>query len=357
MIKVLIVDDSEVVCRILSSELSGSTDIEVVGTAIDPYMARDKIVALRPDVITLDLEMPRMDGLTFLRKLMCYYPLPVIVISSQTPEGSDTAVRALELGAVDVMGKPALARYIGELGKGLAERVRAAAAVRRVCPSASPSPLPPPRQPIPLNTAYMVCAMGASTGGTQAIKHLLRELPPDTPGMVIAQHMPAQFTAQFAHCLNSDCALEVREARSGDNVLPGVALIAPGDRHTVVCRRGSRYVVEIKDGPPIHHQRPSIDVLFHSVAACAGPEAVGVLLTGMGGDGARGLLAMRQAGARTFAQDEQSCVVFGMPKEAIRLDAAERVVSLERMSQCILDAISQKGPRQATPATACPAQV
>jgi two-component system chemotaxis response regulator CheB len=196
--------------------------------------------------------------------------------------------------------------------------------------------------------------VGASTGGTQAVKHLLMGLPPNTPGIVIAQHMPALFTAQFANRLNSDCIIEVREAKSGDVVTPGVALIAPGNRHMILCRRGPHYVVEIKDGPHVRHQRPSIDVLFHSVATCAGAAAVGVLLTGMGADGARGLLAMRQAGARTFAQDEQSCVVFGMPKEAIRLGAVEKVVSIDQMSHRILDAISQKETRRPTRLDLCP---
>jgi two-component system chemotaxis response regulator CheB len=353
MVKVLVVDDSEVVCRILSKELSRARDIEVVGTAADPYIARDKIVALRPDVITLDLEMPRMDGLTFLRKLMSYYPLPVVVVSSQTPEGSDTALRALELGAVDVLGKPGPPHSVGELGKTLVEKIQAAALVRRL--GAKSLAFPPPRHAIvPLDTLYKVLAIGASTGGTHAVKHLLLGLPANTPGIVIAQHMPELFTAKFADRLNSDCTLEVREAESGDAVTPGLALVAPGNKHTVLCRRGSRYVVEIKDGPPVHHQRPSIDVLFHSLAACAGPAAVGVLLTGMGADGARGLLAMSQAGARTFVQDERSCVVFGMPKEAIRLGAAEKIVSLEQMSQCILDTISQKAGRRAARAGACP---
>jgi two-component system, chemotaxis family, protein-glutamate methylesterase/glutaminase len=210
------------------------------------------------------------------------------------------------------------------------------------------------REPASLNTAYKVCAVGASTGGTQAIKHLLLGLPPNTPGIVIAQHMPELFTAQFANRLNSDGLIEVREAKSGDVVTPGVVLIAPGNRHTILCRKGLHYVVEVKDGPPVRHQRPSIDVLFHSVATCAGPAAVGVLLTGMGADGARGLLAMRQAGARTFAQDEQSCVVFGMPKEAIRLGAVEKVVSIDQMSHSILNTISQNAPRPSTRLDLCP---
>lgn len=349
MIKVLIVDDSEVVCRILAKELSKASDIEVVGTALDPYMARDKIIELHPDVITLDLEMPRMDGLTFLRKLMCYHPLPVVVVSSQTPEGSEMALHALELGAVDVLGKPDLLHSADDFAKSLIGTIRVAAAAH--CPDcAVPSrkavqPAGPVSAKMP-STGCRILAVGASTGGTDAIKQLVMGLPPEVPGTVVVQHIPEMFTVQFARRLNECCPQEVRLAETGDAVTPGVVLVAPGGRHTVLCSRGSRYIVEVRDGPAVHHQRPSVDVLFHSVAACAGPVSVGILLTGMGSDGARGLLAMRQAGARTFAQDEQSCVVFGMPREAIRLGAAETVVSLARMPQCIVDAISGKETRR-----------
>jgi len=349
MIKVLIVDDSAVVRQVLSAELSKADGIEVVGTAMDPYAARDKIVGLRPDVVTLDLEMPRMDGLTFLRKLMTYYPLPVIVVSSLTPKGSETALRALQLGAVEVVAKPGSAYSVTEIVKELAVKIRAAAGARLVQPSKCP-PQPTPAQPSPrslLKTTHRVLAIGASTGGTRAIEEIMVNLPPDTPGTVIVQHMPEQFTTSFAHRLNELSRMEIREARMNDPVVPGVALIAPGNTHMVLQRSGARYSVLLKDGPPVHYQRPSVDVLFHSVAKQAGANAVGVILTGMGADGAAGLLAMRQAGARTLAQDEESCIVFGMPKEAIRLGAAEQIVPLKSMACRIVETLSGK----AAPAT------
>jgi two-component system, chemotaxis family, protein-glutamate methylesterase/glutaminase len=346
MIKVLIVDDSAVVRQVLTSEISKASDIEVVAAACDPYIARDKIVQLHPDVITLDLEMPRMDGLTFLGKLMQYYPLPVIVVSSLTPKGSEAALRALELGAVDVVSKPGSSYTVGEIGGMLVDRVRAAAQVRMVrhtptdTTAAALPQAPEPTGRTFLRTTHKLLAIGASTGGTEAIKEVLMGLPADTPGTVIVQHMPENFTRAFAERLNSLCRMQVREAVNGDMVVPGLALLAPGNHHMVLRHSGARYFVEVKDGPPVFHQRPSVDVLFHSVAQHAGRNAVGVILTGMGADGARGLLAMRQAGAHTFAQDESSCVVFGMPKEAIRLGAAEQVVPLRRMSDRVLDVLA-----------------
>ena len=360
-IKVLIVDDSAVVRQVLSSELAKAHDIEVVGTAIDPYVARDKIVALQPDVITLDMEMPRMDGLTFLAKLMQYHPLPVIVVSSLTAAGSESAMRALELGAVDVMCKPGSAYSVADLSETLADKIRAAAASRycrrsvaQVVPvaagvaqpaSASPAFTPTIAPPVATGlrqTTHKILAIGASTGGTEAIREVLTHLPADTPGTVIVQHMPEHFTEAFAKRLNDLCAMEVREARHGDLVTPGVALLAPGNHHMVLIRSGARYSVEIRQGPPVHHQRPSVDVLFQSVARHAGLNAVGVILTGMGADGAAGLLAMKNSGALTLAQNEQSCVVFGMPKEAIRLGAAGQVVPLNRMAPAILDCLAAK---------------
>ncbi len=338
MIKVLIVDDSAVVRKVLSTELPKAEDIEVVGTAIDPYVARDKIVRLKPDVITLDLEMPRMDGLTFLGKLMKFYPLPVIVISSLTPKGSDTALRALELGAVDVIGKPGSAFTVADVSKTLIEKIRVAATARIAMPAPPPqSETPQPAATIAppahmlQHTTHNILAIGASTGGTRAIESLLTQLPADTPGTVIVQHMPEHFTKGFAERLNGLCRMEVREAQNNDMVTPGLALVAPGNYHMVLRRDGARYFVQIKTGPPVHHQRPSVDVLFHSVARQAGSNALGVILTGMGADGADGLLAMRNAGASTIAQDEASCVVFGMPKEAIALGAAEQIVSLDKI--------------------------
>jgi two-component system, chemotaxis family, protein-glutamate methylesterase/glutaminase len=345
MIKVLVVDDSAIVRRVLSAELSKAADIEVVGTAIDPYVAREKILALEPDVLTLDLEMPRMGGLAFLAKLMKYRPMPVIVVSSLTPQGSEAALRALELGAVDVVAKPGPAYSVGDISQMLVDRIRAAVAASRALrrqPLASPPPPPVTLEPRSLaGASHRILAIGASTGGTEAIKNVLLGLPADTPGTVIVQHMPANFTTTFAERLNQLCLMEVREARHNDPVVPGVALVAPGNRHMALRRQGDGYVVEVKDGPPVHHQRPSVDVLFHSVAQQAGAQAVGVILTGMGADGARGLLAMHEAGAYTLAQDEDSCVVFGMPKEAIQMGAADKVAPLDQMSRQVLDALAR----------------
>ena len=336
MIRVLVVDDSAVVRQVLSSEISKAQDIEVVGTAADPFIARDKIVALQPNVITLDLEMPRMDGLTFLAKLMKYFPLPVIVVSSLTPRGSDTALRALELGAVDVVGKPGSSYTVGDIAAELIEKIRAASTARfRSAPAPSVKPVAASGVPL-LNMTHKVLAIGASTGGTEAIRVVLMGLPATAPGTVIVQHMPEHFTASFAARLNDLCEMEVREARTGDLVTPGVALLAPGNQHMVLRRSGAQFSVEVKGGPQVHYQRPSVDVLFHSVARQAGSNAVGAILTGMGADGASGLLAMRQAGAQTLAQDEKSCVVFGMPREAIQLGAAQQVVPLQDVSARIM---------------------
>lgn len=342
MIRVLIVDDSAVVRKVLSEELSRYPDLEVVGTAVDPYVAREKIAQLRPDVITLDIEMPRMDGLSFLEKLMTHFPLPVVVVSSVTPKNSETAIRALSLGAMEVICKPGSAYSVPEVGAQLVRAIRAAAAAR--LPQRTSAPAVDPREHSELlariRTSHRVIAIGASTGGTHAIEALLTQLPVNTPGIVIVQHMPAGFTASFAQRLNGMCAMEVREAKDGDSASPGLALIAPGGHHMVLERSGARYQVRIKDGPPVHHQRPAVDVLFQSVARQAGRNAVGSILTGMGADGAKGLLAMRQAGAHTLAQDEKSCVVFGMPKEAIAIGGAVEVVSLARMPGAILHAVA-----------------
>ncbi len=350
MVKVLIVDDSAVVRQVLTAELSKADGIEVVGSAVDPYVARDKILALKPDVLTLDLEMPRMDGLTFLRKLIQYYPLPVIVVSSLTQAGSDTALEALRLGAVEVVAKPGSAYSVKDVSKQLARKIRAAATARVVGPAKTPgkSSASSPHKDTILRTTHKILAIGASTGGTRAIEDVLVRLPANTPGTVIVQHMPEHFTASFARRLNDLCRMEVREAKTNDPIVPGVALIAPGNLHMVVRRSGAKYSVVTKDGPPVHHQRPAADVLFHSVAKQVGPNAVGVILTGMGADGAAGLLAMRQAGALTLAQDEKSCVVFGMPREAIAMGAAGQVVPLDAMAEQILKTLSKAGA--ATPA-------
>lgn len=338
MIKVLVVDDSAIIRKILTEELSKYRDIEIVGTAIDPYVARDKIVRLKPDVITLDLEMPRMDGLSFLVKLMKYYPLPVVVLSSLTPKNSEIALKALELGAVEVLCKPGPAHSTLNISRTLANAIRAAASAQLIVHREKP-PSPGVIKDLRIQSSHKIIAMGASTGGTKAIEVVLRGMPTDVPGIVIVQHMPENFTTAFAKRLNDICQMEVREAADDDRVLQGVALIAPGNHHLVIRRSGTDYTVKIKTGPPVHYQRPSADVLFQSVAKHAGANAVGVLMTGMGSDGAKGLLAMREAGAYTMAQDEKSCVVFGMPKEAIKIGAADEVVPLENISRQIIAAL------------------
>jgi len=341
MIRLLVVDDSAVVRKIFTEELSKYGDIEVIGSAVDPYAARDKIAKLRPDVITLDLEMPKMDGLSFLAKLMKHYPLPVVVVSSLTPKNSKAAIKALELGAVEVISKPGSAYSTPDIAR-LARAIRAAASagISKRQEAAEAPIMSAATCQSQLLTTHKVLAIGASTGGTKAIETVLLGLPITTPGTVIVQHMPEYFTAAFAERLNQICQMEVREARDGDSVVPGVALVAPGNKHMVLQQSGAYYLVRIKDGPPVHYQRPSVDVLFQSVARSAGHNAVGVLLTGMGADGAKGLLAMRQAGAHTIAQDEATSVVFGMPKEAIKLGAASEVLSLPRISQAILNHLS-----------------
>ena len=345
-IRVLVVDDSAIVRKILTETLSREADFEVVGTAPDPYVARDKILALEPDVLTLDIEMPRMDGLTFLRNLMEHHPMPVIVVSSVGESNCRAAVRALELGAVDVLTKPGGPYSVGELQASLARRVRAAAVARlrgpskaapvaalekaeNVLPKKEPAARTTPGIPSPL------IAIGASTGGTEAIRRILRGLGPGSAGFVITQHIPAHFSAAFAQGLSGACSLEVKEARDGDAVLPGRVLVAPGGFHMVLKKNARGYHVGVTDGPLVCYQRPSVDVLFSSVAATAGRSAMGILLTGMGSDGASGLLQMRKTGAWTAAQDEASCVVFGMPREAIRLGAAEAVMSLERITEAL----------------------
>jgi two-component system chemotaxis response regulator CheB len=348
-IKVLVVDDSAIVRKIFSQELSKHEDIEVVGTAPDPYVARDKIVKLKPDVITLDVEMPRMDGLTFLRKLMKYHPTPTIIVSSLTPRNSELALEAMECGAVEVLAKPGGSYSVGDMSIQLVQKIRAASRVRMLQKStppiaapAAPRPLEPIRSDALKRTSHKVIALGASTGGTEALKVVLTQMPPNSPGIVVVQHMPPRFTTAFAQRLDGLCQIDVREAADGDSVRPGLALIAPGNYHLVLKRSGARYYVEVKEGPLVCHQRPSVDVLFHSVARYAGANAVGAILTGMGRDGAAGLLEMRRAGARTIAQDEDSCVVFGMPKEAIEAGAVEYVVSLVDIPRTILKVLEEE---------------
>jgi two-component system chemotaxis response regulator CheB len=342
-IRVLIVDDSAIVRKILSDALSREPDIEVAGTAPDPYVARDKILALEPDVITLDLEMPRMDGITFLRNLMHYHPLPVVVISSLAQHSCKVALEALNLGAVEVLAKPGGPYSVGELRDTLALKIRAAAASRLAGRKAEGSPksrpaVAPQTSSFPRASGFdcgNVIAIGASTGGTEAIASILPVLPRDSPGIVIVQHIPPGFSRAFANRLNELCEIEVKEAEDGDVLRPGLALIAPGDFHMVLRKAARGYSVNVKAGPRVCYQRPSVDVLFCSVANAAGPLATAALLTGMGSDGAQGLLKLRQAGAHTIAQEEGSCVIFGMPREAIQLGAAEAVLPLDRIGTAL----------------------
>lgn len=336
-IRVLVVDDSALVRRILARELAAAPDIEVIGTACDPYVARDRIVELSPDVITLDLEMPRMDGITFLRRLMKYHPMPVVVVSSLTLAGSALAFEALDAGAVDVLAKPGPSYSVGDMSIQLIERVRAAAHAR----VAAPAPRIIPKRLAMTRTTHKVVAMGASIGGTRALEEVLCAMPTNAPGIVIAQHMPEHFTGSFADRLREICAIDVCEARDGDRVTMGRALIAPGNHHMVLRRDGASYVVNIRSGPLVAGHRPSIDVLFKSVARYAGANAVGVLMTGMGCDGAKGLRAMSQAGSETLVQDEESSVVFGMAREAVRIGAAKEQLPLEEIAARVLDLVQK----------------
>lgn len=349
-IKVLVIDDSAVVRKILSTELNKDGDIEVVGVAADPIIARNKILKLQPDVLTLDVEMPRMDGLTFLRKLMTHYPLPVVMVSSLTQSGCETTLRALEIGAVDFVAKPqaSYSHALEEVMHELILKVKVASkASVRYRTHTSPPPqvqhnlrLPPLASHAMIKTTHKIIAIGASTGGTEALRDVLTKMPPDTPPIIIVQHMPEMFTKAFAERLNSLCSVEVREARSGDSAIPGVALIAPGNHHLSLERDGAKYVVKTNQSPPVNHHRPSVEVLFNAVAKYAGSNAIGVMLTGMGADGATGMLEMKKAGAKTIAQDEASCVVFGMPKEAIKIGAVDKVVPLSDIPETILSLLN-----------------
>jgi len=352
-IRVLVIDDSASVRAAMSAVLSEDPDIEVMATAGDPFVAAKRIQEEVPDVITLDVEMPRMDGITFLRKLMAQRPIPVVMCSSLTEEGSQTLLQALEAGAVDIILKPKLdaAHHLLEAKMHICDAVKAAARARLPAARADarerhlvPAPkltadvmlAPPPSGRAMARTTEMVVCIGASTGGTESLRVVLEGLPADSPGIVIVQHMPEKFTAAWAARLNSLVSMEVREAADGDTVLRGCALIARGNRHLLLRRSGARYYVEVKEGPLVSRHRPSVDVLFRSAAHSAGGNALGIIMTGMGDDGARGLLEMRQAGAATIAQDEASCVVFGMPKEAIKLDGAERILPLDHLAREIV---------------------
>jgi two-component system chemotaxis response regulator CheB len=356
-IRVLVIDDSASVRQTMTTILQEDPEIEVIGSAPDPFSAARRIQEEVPDVITLDVEMPRMDGITFLRKLMSQCPVPVVMCSSLTEEGSETLLQAMEAGAVDVILKPRigvadhLAEHnlqIRDVVKGASRaRVRGRPAVREAKPEGpqkkltADAVLPPPSGRAMSRTTEMVVCLGASTGGTEALREVLEALPANAPGVVVVQHMPENFTRAFAKRLNSLCEVDVKEAVDGDPVLRGHVLIAPGGKHLMLERQGARYHVTVKDGPLVSRHRPSVDVLFRSAARSAGSNAVGVIMTGMGDDGARGLLEMKQAGARTFAQDEATSIVFGMPKEAIARGAADRVIPLGSIAREVLAATSR----------------
>ena len=346
VIRVLIVDDSALVREILKTGLSSDPEIEVVGTATDPFNAKDKILKLRPDVMTLDVEMPKMDGVEFLHQLMPQFPVPVVMVSALTARGQKITLEALEYGAVDFVTKPKsnVANGLQLMMKQLIMKVKVASTANVSHWKNKKKELAvSPRQARPLESSTNnVIVIGASTGGTEAIKAVISRLPVNAPGVVIVQHMPAGFTKLFAERMNEVCAMEVREARNGDSVIPGRILIAPGEHQMKILRSGGSYKVTCKEDPKVNGHRPSVEVLMKSAATALGKHAVGVMLTGMGGDGAKGLLAMREAGARTMAQDEASCVVFGMPRVAWELGAAERLVPLNKISDVVLNWLNKK---------------
>jgi two-component system chemotaxis response regulator CheB len=340
-IQVLIVDDSATVRQTMKEILQSDPQIEVMGVASDPYVAVERIKASVPDVITLDIEMPRMDGLTFLEKIMTQHPIPVVICSSLTANRSETALLALEKGAVEIITKPRVGtrEFLEESRVRLCDAVKSAAHARLKGQARSPimtvqpkltadAVLSKPRSRAMIETTEKVVVVGASTGGTEALREMLQAMPIDAPGIAVVQHMPEQFTAQFAKRLNETCGITVKEAATNDSVIRGQALIAPGNRHLLLKRAGARYYVEVRDGPLVSRHRPSVDVLFRSAARYAGKNTVGVIMTGMGDDGAKGMLEMKEAGAYTIAQDEATCVVFGMPAEAIKLNAVDRILPL-----------------------------
>ena len=341
-IRVLVVDDSALIRGMMTEMLSQDPDIEVVGTASDPYIARDKIKTLNPDVLTLDVEMPKMDGLTFLQKLMAGRPMPVVMVSSLTEQGAATTMQALESGAVDFVTKPSV-----DIKHGLEDLAHEIVSKVKVASQASVKKRIPPAdcaerikalavQSALIKTTDTVNAIGASTGGTEALRELLEVLPPNTPPILMTQHMPERFTKSFADSLNELCQIGVKEAQEGDSLIPGQALLAPGNYHIALRRSGARYYVTLNQEPLVNRHRPSVDVMFHSVAQHAGSNSLGVILTGMGNDGAAGMLAMKESGAFNFAQDEASCVVFGMPKEAIKTGGVDKVLPLTEIPSALL---------------------
>jgi two-component system chemotaxis response regulator CheB len=347
-IKVLIVDDSAVVRQTLAEILSSDPQIEVIATAADPFIAAERIRNELPDVITLDVEMPRMDGITFLQKIMSQHPIPVVMCSSLTEERSETALKALECGAVEIIQKPRLGvkQFLEESKVLICDAVKAASlarlrpirtSLRKVAPKlTADAVLAKPTSKAMIRTTDKVVVVGASTGGTEALRVFLEDMPLDSPGIVIVQHMPENFTRSFAARLDSLCRISVKEAENNDTVIPGRALIAPGNRHMLLKRSGARYFVELKDGPLVSRHRPSVDVLFRSAARYSGKNAVGVIMTGMGDDGAKGMLEMKEAGAVTIAQDEATCIVFGMPKEAIKLGGVDKILALEDITPAVI---------------------
>jgi len=357
MIKVLVVDDSALIRSILSEIVNKQPDMEVVGTAPNPLVAREKIKELNPDVLTLDVEMPKMDGLAFLEKLMRLRPMPVVMVSSLTEKSSGITLRALELGAVDFVTKPkvGICDWLQEYAQELTDKIRVAAKAR-VRRLATPQPQPvdkklnadvvlPAEHRLNYATTEKVIVVGASTGGTEALKEFLIGMPADSPGILITQHMPETFTRTFAKRLDTLCSLSVKEAEDGDRVLPGHAYVAPGNRHLLLQRSGANYVVQLLDGPPVSRHRPSVNVLFRSAANCAGKNALAIIMTGMGDDGASGMLELHQAGAYTMAQDELSCVVFGMPREAIALGGVDEIVPLGDISRRVGVWLAAQGKR------------
>ncbi len=355
-IKVMIVDDSAVVRETLKTLLQDDPDIEVVATASDPIIAAKKLETLIPDVITLDIEMPRMDGISFLKQLMSQHPIPVVICSSQAGSGSGNALQALEYGAVDIIEKPKMGtkQFLEESKVRIRDVVKAAhlSKVKKINPAAGArmdvSPkltadavLPPVRTHAVIETTERVIVVGASTGGTEALREFLEALPVDSPGIVIVQHMPENFTAAFARRLDGLCRITVKEAEDNDTVVRGRALIAPGNRHCLLKRSGARYYAEVRDGPLVSRHRPSVDVLFRSAARYAGKNAVGIIMTGMGDDGARGMLEMKEAGAYNIAQDEQSCVVYGMPNEAVKRNAVDKILPLSGIAGHMLRVAAQ----------------
>lgn len=349
-IRVLVVDDSAVVRQTLEEILNSDSMIQVMATASDPYIAARKIAKEVPDVIVLDVEMPRMDGITFLQKIMSQHPIPVVICSALTDKRCETTIKALEYGAVDIITKPKLGvkSFIMESSIIICDAVKAAAKARlkKISPTAklvekkltADVVLPPPNLKAMVRTTEKVVVVGASTGGTEALRVFLETLPLDSPGIVIVQHMPENFTSAFAKRLNELCRIEVKEAENGDTVLRGRALIGPGNRHILIKRSGAKYYVEIKDGPLVSRHRPSVDVLFRSAARYAGGNTVGVIMTGMGDDGAKGMLELKQAGAFNIAQDEATSIVFGMPFEAIKLDAVSKVLPLDAIAGAVIRA-------------------